>query len=291
MVASQRTTTEPQHGLYLQNREEYIGDLATPEILVEYAVAAEEAGWDGVFLSDGLTPDFKSVDPLITLAGIAARTSEITLGTWIVPIPRRKPWQVAQDLATLDHLSDGRILFGAGLGDAGNYTMFGETWHPERLGRKYDEALDIITGLWQNDSVSYDGEFYTTDEATLPLTPVQAPRIPIVLAGWWPNKKPFRRAAEWDGVMPAAPAFFGETGQQGEPITGSPTEELRALLDYYHELTNDPGEIVLPVDSPAVPPDFAGTCRELGATWLLTTGLLEADNAVNVERIRAGPPD
>lgn len=282
--------TDPQRGLYLQNRPGYIGDLATPEILVEYAVVAEDAGWDGVFLSDGLTPQFKSIDPWITFAGIATETSTITLGSWITPVCRRKPWQIAQDLATLDHLSDGRVLLGAGLGVEENYTMFGEPWKPTELGLQYDEALDIIDGLWRGDPLSYDGEFYSTDEAELPLTPVQEPRIPIVLACWWPNKKPYQRATEWDGIMPAAPAFFGEEGQQGEPITGSPEEELRALLAYYYGLTDDPGEVIVPIDTPNAPPDFADTCRDLGATWLLTSSLLEPDHDANLKRIRAGPP-
>jgi alkanesulfonate monooxygenase SsuD/methylene tetrahydromethanopterin reductase-like flavin-dependent oxidoreductase (luciferase family) len=126
MAATQLTHTTPKHGLYLQNSPAYLGDLADPESMVEYAVAAEEAGWDGVFLADGLTPQFPSVDPWITLSGIATRTERLRLGTWVTPIPRRHPWQVAQDLATLDHLSNGRVLLGAGLGNPGNYTTYGQ---------------------------------------------------------------------------------------------------------------------------------------------------------------------
>lgn len=285
------TDGEPQHGLYLQNSSGYLGDLATPERMVEYAIAAEDAGWDGVYLADGLTPEFKSVDPWITLAGVATRTSEVTLGTWITPLPRRQPWQLAHDLANLDHLSGGRVLLGAGLGVEGNYTPFGETWDPERIGRRYDEALEIVTGLWDEGPFSYDGEFYTLEDAELPLAPVQEPRIPIVMGCWWPNRKPFQRAAEWDGIMPATPAFYGSEGEQGEPVTGTPEEEVHAMLEYYRGLTDDPGEIMLPIDSPEVSSDFAETCRELGATWLLTTDLLEAgDHEGNLDRIREGPP-
>ncbi|WP_435364669.1 LLM class flavin-dependent oxidoreductase [Haloarchaeobius sp. DYHT-AS-18] len=284
-------TSAPKHGLYLQNCHVYLGDLATPTNMLEYAVTAEEAGWDGVFMADGLYPEFPSIDPWTTLSGIATRTSDIVLGTWVTPVCRRLPWQLAHDLATLDHLSDGRVLLGAGLGAEGNYTTFGEEWDPKRLARRYDEALEIIDRLWTGDSVSYDGEFYTVEGAKLPYTPVQEPRIPILLGCWWPNKKPFQRAANWDGIMPAAPSFWGGEGEQGEPITGTVEEEVTALVEYYRGLTDGTEEILLPLDIPEAPDDFAELCRELGATWLLTQDLLGDDShEENVARIREGPP-
>lgn len=291
MTTDQPTHAEPNHGLYLQNTPGYLGDLATPDVLAEYAVAAEEARWDGVFLADGLNPEFKSIDPWTTLAGIAPLTDELVLGTWVTPVPRRQPWQLAHDLATLDHLSDGRVLLGGGLGVVGSFAPLGQDRDPDRMGQQYDEALDVITGLWEGGPFSYDGEFYTMEGAELPLTPLQQPRIPIVLGCWWPNKKPFRRAANWDGIMPVTPAMYGEDGAQGEPVTGSPQKEVREMLDYYRGLTDDPGEIVLPIDKPQAPPDFRETCEELGATWLLTTNLLEADaHDRNLDRIHDGPP-
>lgn len=281
----------PKHGLYLQNCHVYIDELATPEHMIDYAVAADESGWDGVFLADGLYPEFPSIDPWITLAGVAVRTSHVVLGSWITPVPRRHPWQLAHDLATLDHLSNGRVLLGAGLGTEGNYTTFGDEWQPKRIARKYDEALDVIDGLWQGGPFSYDGEFYTVEEATLPYTPVQEPRIPILLGCWWPNKKPFRRAAKWDGIMPSAPSFFGSEGEQGERATGTIEEEVQDLVSYYRNQTDEPGDILLPIDVPEAPDDFADTCRDLGATWLLTTDLLDGEShEENLERIRAGPP-
>lgn len=95
--------TDLQYGIALPNWE-VAGDT---ERLVEYGVAAEEAAWDGVFLADHLAmggddgyPAFP--DPWITLSGIAARTYEIRLGSWVTPIPRRQPWQLARNLTTLD---------------------------------------------------------------------------------------------------------------------------------------------------------------------------------------------
>lgn len=284
-------TPSPKHGLYLQNCHVYIDDLATPGNMVEYAVAAEEAGWDGVFLADGLYPDFPSIDPWTTHSGIATRTDSVTLGTWITPVARRHPWQLANDLATLDHLSDGRVLLGAGLGTEGNYTTFGEKWEPKRIARRYDEALEVITGLWSESPFSYDGEVFTVENAELPYGPVQEPRIPILLGGWWPNKKPFRRAAQWDGIMPAAPSFYGSEGEQGETPTGPIEEEVADMVAYYRSQTDEPGEILLPIDVPEAPEDFAETCREHGATWLLTSDLLDGEShEQNLARIREGPP-
>lgn len=283
------TVTDPNHGLYLQNSSADIGDLATPDRLVEYAVAAEDADWDGVFAADVLTTDW--IDPWITLAGIASRTEQLTLGTWVTPVPRRQPWQLARDLATLDHLSDGRVMLGAGLGTEADYTSFGESWEPPRIAGRYDEALEVIAGLWAGGEFSYDGEYYTVNEVELQPTPVQQPRIPIVVGCWWPNKAPLHRGARWDGIMPYAPSFVGDEGLHGEPVSGTPAEEAGDVLKYYRGLTDEPGDIVLPVDPPEAPPDFAETCVELGATWLLTTSLLaDDDHEQNLERIRAGPP-
>lgn len=290
------TTTkadELRHALYLQNAPHYLEDVAKPSNAVEYGIAAEEAGWDGVFMADALGGSGQTYfDPINTLASIAARTDRIRLGTWIIPVPRRQPWQVASELAVLDELSNGRVIFGAGLGAPWNYEVTGLGYEPRELGGQYDEALEIITELWTGDSVSYDGEYFTIDEMQLAVTPEQDPRIPILLGCWWPNKKPLQRAANWDGIMPAAPSFYGSDGVQGEPITGTIEEELADILAYYRDVADEPGDILLPIDVPEAPPDFLETCEESGATWTLTTTLLEADShEANLERIEQGPPE
>jgi hypothetical protein len=102
------------------------------------------------------------------------------------------------------------------------------------------------------------------------------------MAAWWPNKKPFRRAAKWDGIMPSWPAFYGiSIGPQGEEPADSLEAGLRSLMTYYHGLTDDPGEILLP-DRPDA--QYRALCRELGATWLLNLDL-------DLAGIRHGPPE
>ncbi len=293
MSGQHSSPDEPKHGLYLANSPGYCEELATPSNMVEYAVSAEEAGWDGVFMADafGNEPHEMFIDPYTTLSGIATRTDHIRLGTWISPVPRRQPWQLALELASLDQLSDGRVIFGAGLGAPHNYDCVGSDDTVTERGERYDEALEIIVGLWEGEPFSYDGDYYTINDLHLPITPVQEPRIPIYMGCWWPNKKPFHRAATWDGIMPAAPSYFGEEGVQGEPITGTPEEELRDITAYYRGVTDDPGEIIVPVDIPEAGQNFRDVCLENGVTWFLTLFAIgPASHEENLETIRDGPP-
>lgn len=293
-------------GVFIPN----FGSLADPEFLVEIAVAAEEGGWDGLFLADHLTDfaapaidDHRPIsDPWISLAGAATRTDTLRLGSYITPIARRQPWQLARDLATLDQLSDGRVILGAGLGTVHDFKPYSREFETRALGRQYDEALEVITGLWSGEPFSYDGEFYTIDDAVLRPRPVQEPRIPILAGGWWPHKKPLQRGARWDGIMPQWPSmlqhfpnvvvdnldsFYQDLIEEQR----SHEEEVREMLEYYHSLDGDPGEIMLRVELPSTPPDFTDLCRELGVTWLLSRpveGDLTHDE--NIERVREGPP-
>lgn len=276
------------------------------ERLVKYGVAAEEAGWDGIFLADHLAMEAEEghppfPDPWITHAGIAARTDEIKLVSWVTPVPRRQPWQLARDLATVDRLSNGRVILGTGLGRAFDYTTFGEPWDPRALGQRYDEALQIIDGLWTGEPFSFDGEYYTVDDAVLRPTPAQEPRIPIVIGGLWPNKKPFRRGARWDGiiphyrgdgVLPAEGADEEETGDFSLPSrSGSPEDEVRSMVEYYAEQAEVVGEVFLPADPPHASGDWIDFCADLGATWLYTRNVdPESGWKVTMDRVRAGPP-
>jgi len=284
----------PQHGLILPNPA--VGDDAAA--MVEYAVAAEESGWDGVFLWDVLIWPAASdalgaagdpepfrpetyepqIDPIITLAGIATRTERVTLGTWIVPVARRQPWQIARDLATLDRLSHGRVLLGVGLGRRAEYDLFGEEWDARRVGRRYDEALDLLTRFWSGDRVTFHGEFYDVDDVALLPTPAQRPRIPILVAAFWPNKKPVRRGARWDGLMPVV-----DPDPDGQ--------DLQDLIAYYSEVADTPGEIFLYVDAAATTAQRIVRYRELGVTWL-ASDVISARRSPqeNLDAIRRGPP-
>lgn len=301
-MTSSNGSDAPRRGLILSARLD-------PSTSVEAAVAAEDAGWDGVFQIDHLV-DFTATgpndhgplhDPWITWAGVASRTERITLGSYVTPIPRRQPWQLARDLATLDRLSDGRVVLGAGLGAPWDFEAFGEPYDQRTLAARYDEALEVIDGLWRGEPFTYRGDHYTVEEAVLRPTPVQEPRIPIVIGGWWPFTGPFERAARWDGIIPQWPSKFVGAGswvdEMGEhmrrviPDEPDHETEVRELVTYYRDRCADPGEIILPVDVPSAPPRFAEFCAELGATWLLHDPLLGSDDVEEMlDRIRCGPP-
>lgn len=250
--------------------------------IVEFAVAAEEAGWDGVFISDSITDG--TTDPWATLGAIAARTERVTLGTWITAPATQPPWRLAQAVASLDQLSEGRIMLGVGLGVDDDFTRFGVDSPPRDRARRYDEAMEVMTQLWSGEPVTFEGEFFQLDDVTLPVVPFQQPRVPIVVAGWWPNRRPFDRAARWDGTMPYWPALLeGKPGPEGQVSTGTIEGELRELMAYYHDVAEDPGEVVLPRqkrDDPA----YDALAEEVGATWLLTAYRMDLDE------LREGPP-
>ncbi|GAC1474984.1 MAG: LLM class flavin-dependent oxidoreductase [Ktedonobacteraceae bacterium] len=178
--------------------------------LAELAYEAEQEGWDGFFIWDhvlynvgpqGAPP---MADPWIELAAIALRTKLIRFGPMVTPLPRRRPWIVAREAVTLDHLSGGRLILGVGLGHDGHreYSGYGEVTDPKVHGAMLDEGLEIIKRMWSGEEFSYEGEHYRLAEVRALPTPLQQPRIPVWVAGFWPNKKPFRRAAQWDGIDP-----------------------------------------------------------------------------------------
>lgn len=185
------------------------GPYGDARVLADLAFEAEEAGWDGFFLWDQvskttLTPTVDAmVDPWIALAAIALRTRAIRLGMLVTPLPRRRPWMVARQAVSLDHLSNGRLIFGAGAG--GGYFDFealGEPTDARTLAAMLDEGLDVVAGLWSGEPYHHDGSFYHIKEAQFLPRPVQSPRIPIWVASMWPARASARRAARWDGIVP-----------------------------------------------------------------------------------------
>lgn len=275
--------TSVKHGLWLRTN----GSVSDA---VRNAIAAEDAGWDGVFVADSIWGGW--ADPWTILSAIAVQTENIRIGTWVTPLPHKTPWWLANTVATLDRLSNGRVILGVGLGEPLEYEMFGSQLDTKALGRKYDEALEILTGLWTGEPFSFNGEFFTIEDAQLPVIPVQRQRVPVLMGCWWPNEKPLRRAAKYNGIMPVWPAMLGDeggkawgpggVGPHGEEQTGTLEEELRDLLGYYFSITDNPGEVFIPVLEPD--PDYQQFAEQLGATWLNHIYIRSDDE------IRQGPP-
>ena len=177
---------------------------ADPRALAELAREAEQAGWDGFFIWDHvvLGPSERVLDPWVGLAAVAMVTERIRIGTMVTPIPRRRPWKLARETATLDRLSNGRLTLGVGIGlGAKEWDDLGEETSPKARGEMLDEALQVLTGLWSGETFSFEGKYYQVKNARFLPTPVQA-HIPIWVGGFWPKKAPMRRAARYDGVYP-----------------------------------------------------------------------------------------
>src|SRR5690606_10506286 len=173
---------------------------------VSLAVDAERAGWDGVFFWDHMTwlPELRLDvhDPWVLLGAVAVRTERVVLGTMVTPLARRRPWKVAKELTTLDHLSGGRTVLGVGLGappDA-EFAAFGEPSDARHRANVLDEVLAVLDGLLRG-RVDHDGEHFEVHTELLPR-PVQSPRPPIWVAGESPHRRPLRRALGWDGFVP-----------------------------------------------------------------------------------------
>jgi alkanesulfonate monooxygenase SsuD/methylene tetrahydromethanopterin reductase-like flavin-dependent oxidoreductase (luciferase family) len=265
------------------------GAFADARALAELAHEAEEAGWDGFFLWDHIGGwPAPTADPWVALAAMAMTTSRIKLGPLVTPLPRRRPWKLARETATLDHLSHGRLILGVGIGDDAlgrEYSAYGESGDNKLHGEMLDEALDVLTGLWRGEQFSYTGKHYTISDAQYLPAPVQQPRIPIWVAVTLPHKRPLRRAARWDGVCPI------QSNQQH--LT---PQQVRELLAIVHETrpATEPFDVVLAGYTGDLSKDEAaeqlGRLAEAGVTWW-QEGVLP-DNTLDDLRaqIQYGPP-
>jgi alkanesulfonate monooxygenase SsuD/methylene tetrahydromethanopterin reductase-like flavin-dependent oxidoreductase (luciferase family) len=260
-----------------------------PRILADLAAEAEAAGWDGFFVWDAIFARPSSLpmtDPWIALAAAALQTHRIRLGAMVTPLARRRPWQVARQTAALDHLSNGRLIFGVGLGyQALDFEAFGETADPKTRGEKLDEGLTIVTGLWKGKRVNFQGKHYQINNVKFMPQPLQEPRIPIWIAGYWPNHKPFRRAARWDGVLPG----------KVDEAEFTP-EDLREVLAYVQQHRQETGSFDVAVYgfTPSNPGRAEKIIRpwiDAGATWW-REGIGDWRGTLKTvqNRIRSGPP-
>ena len=159
------------------------GDFADARTVAAVAAAAEQAGWDALFVWDHVVHD-KQVrrgqpfgDPWMLLTAAALATSRLRLGTLVTPVARRRPEQLARQVATLDALSGGRVIFGAGLGGPieDEYGSFGDTTDPVVLAERLDEGLDLLGRYWSGETVDHEGRHYQVRDVSLLPATVQRP--------------------------------------------------------------------------------------------------------------------
>ena len=161
-----------------------------PRELLDYGVLAEESGFDSVFVSDHLQPwrhdGGHAPFALAWMGALGARTDRVVMGTSVLtPTFRYHPVVVAQAFATLGCLYPDRVILGAGTGESMNESPLGLEWPDgkERFAR-FREAIRLIKQLWREDRVSFEGDFYSTDRATIYDRPENP--VPIYLAGSGP---------------------------------------------------------------------------------------------------------
>lgn len=190
-----------------------VGALADPGTLADVARLAEDLGYHSVFLADHVVmprtlaskypyspdgrfpydPDQDWLDPLVALGYLAGRTTTIRIGTSITVLPMRHPIVTAKQIATADHLSGGRVIFGVGVGwMAEEFRLLGASF--EDRGRRMDEYLVLLKTLWTEKNPRFAGRYFQVSECAITPKPVQKPHVPVWVGGDSPAA--LRRAAE-----------------------------------------------------------------------------------------------
>ena len=261
----------------------------------EFAQAAEEAGWDGFFVWEPVW----GVDAWVSLAAAAMTTQRIRLGTMITPVSRMRPWKLASETATLDRLSNGRVILSVGLGalDSG-FASFGEVTDRQQRAELLDEGLEVLTRLWAGRPVRYEGNHYSVDvdegnfQTPPPPPPVQQPRIPIWVVGAWPRNKSMQRALRYDGLLPNVMGADGKVRMS--PATPDEVREMGAYVKVQRTETT-PFDIVLegetPGDDPVAAAAIVHPYAEAGATWWIEAMWTAPSLDTVLKRLRQGPPE
>jgi alkanesulfonate monooxygenase SsuD/methylene tetrahydromethanopterin reductase-like flavin-dependent oxidoreductase (luciferase family) len=262
-------TTGARRGLFVAPFDA----LADPRVIGDLAARAEVAGWEGFFLWDHLQYGERVTDIAdvwTCCAVVAMRTSRVLFGPMVTPLARRRPQVLARQAASLAVLSSGRFVLGLGLGDdwVGEFSAYGDEESPRVRGSMLDDGLAVLTGLLSGEPVSHTGSHYVARG----VRHLPAPRVPIWLAGRFPNAVPLRRAARHDG-------FF---------VIGLDTpDDLATVVTDVAAQAPSPGfEVVVDLRTDQDPTPWLGR----GASWVLTrVGPFDLD-LTEVERvIDAGP--
>jgi alkanesulfonate monooxygenase SsuD/methylene tetrahydromethanopterin reductase-like flavin-dependent oxidoreductase (luciferase family) len=263
-----------------------------PREVADLAREVEEAGWDGAFYWDGIAiGEMDTYDPWVVMAAMAMSTERVRIGAVLTPPARRRPWKLARETMTLDHLSGGRLVLPVGLGatDDGGFSKVGEPTDRKTRAGRLDEALEILTGLWSGEPFSYEGAHYRFEEMVFRPPTIQRPRVPIWVVGAWPSDRSMNRTLRYDGVLAAS--VGRDAGSPG--VTPGTIREIR---DYAREHgKGDDYDIVWEGQTPGEDPEKAASSvrpyAEAGATWWIESPWTPPNAPEDLRRrIRQGPP-
>jgi len=274
------------------------GELAEPARAVNIAREAEGAGWDGLFVSDlveSLEGGATESDAFITLAAITSITARMRLGLVTPAADRRRPWVLARQSAVIDHLSQGRLIFGTGVGHASWYEGLASPESAAHGGEEdarvslFEESLAVLLLCWSGERVRHEGRWMQVDSPPFLPTPLQRPRIPVWVTAEWPRRTPLRRAAHLDGILPV----FTESRDLRVPPD---TTDVRAIREELRRLDAPPQhELALRgILGPHWSQESVDQLRALenaGATWWFETARPDEPASSVLERVAAGPPD
>lgn len=256
-----------------------------PLAQVELAARAEASGWDGVFTWDAIAiGDMDVYDPWALLGAMALATSRVTLGAIVFAPTRRRPWKLAREAITVDHLSRGRLVLPVGLGalDDRGFGNVGETTDARARAAALDETLAIVEGLSSGAPFEHHGEHYDFGPMTFVPRPVQRPRIPVWAAVRWPSERSMARAIRWDGAV----------------LQTTDLDEVRAAVEHVRRAREAAGrpaafDVVVQGTTEADAAAAGVVARpyaDAGATWWIEADWEHANAAALFARIVAGPP-
>ncbi|MEZ4638707.1 MAG: LLM class flavin-dependent oxidoreductase [Caldilineaceae bacterium] len=260
------------------------GEYSDPRPVVELAQAAEDAGWDALWIWDHVVFPYGAGDPWITLAAVAASTQRIKLVTGVAPLPRYQPYLLARTLTALDRLSGGRVVFGTGAGADFDFVPFAVATDAKVRAAMLDEGLNLLAQLLSGAETTHHGAHYTADAVRIAPSPLQQPRIPVWIGGASPAA--LRRAAHWDGWI------IGVFDEKQNVTT--PPEQIAQQVDYIRRHRHVDAPSTWPSTAPRRTPTTTSSpasSPEAGATWWFE-GIFgsRGDHAAMLRRIHAGPP-
>ena len=225
-------------------------EFATRRGVMEFARAAEEAGFDGIGFTDHPAPTHRwmsagghdALDPFAALAFCAAVTERLLLIPNVVVLPYRNPLLVAKSVATIDALSNGRFVLAVGTGYLkGEYRALGVDF--DQRNDLFDEAIEVMRGVWTTDDFQYEGRNFTAHGQT--VNPKPSRPIPIWIGG---NSRLSRRRVveKADGWVPfPAPRGLAATART---VPLETLDDLRALLDDLRRQAESAGRDPLEID-------------------------------------------
>lgn len=206
----------------------------------------EQAGIDSIWQSDRLVSRVPILESMTAMAAIAGRTRRIRFGMNVIALALREPVLLAKQCATVDALSEGRLLPGFGIGSPRGAEWKAMNLDPSTRGRKTDEALEIIARLWRGERLTYEGRHYRLTEASIAPLPVQA-ELPIWIGG--SSEAAVRRTAKYgtgwqagsetpENAGRVVAAILAEAARIGRSI---PDDHFGASFAYRFGSRDEPG--------------------------------------------------